>query len=407
MHGLPKPTSGRRSLILSPKEEAYILGLTIHTGLNNQQIQSIFSHLERTVNHREIGYIRNRHGRYAQLEPASEVQIKELMKLYNQLVLKMRELKLVPTARQDELGILAQEAMISAISVFNNPSIKFKSEIFIVNMCIAWTYLLHAYYLDLGIDIRYKNKNGEIIKTRHGQEKLMDLDGCLSHSKCPLDSGSKNNLLILIEIRHEIEHRGSDKIDKFLASKFQANSLNFNRYISSLLGEEYEIASRLPFSLQMSEFVFDKDLKAKKEATIPKELVVVQEAFENRLTFEEYNDSNYSYRIHILPRTANRKGGADEILQIARSEEDISKVATVILKHAEKPKYYQREVLDYVHSRGYPHFNKHHFQLFWKSIEAKKRGKGYGVLIKTQWYWYDSILEPVLKHCEMNSQIYS
>lgn len=404
---MPKPTSGRRSLILSPKEEAHILGLTIHTDLNNQQIQSIFSHLERTVNHREIGYIRNRHGRYEQLEPASKVQIEEFMKLYNKLVLKMRELKFVPSARRDELGVLAQEAMISAISVFNNPSIKFKSEIFIVNICIAWTYLLHAYYLDLGVDIRYKNKNGEILKTRYGQEKFIDLDRCLSHPICPLDSGSKNNLLFLIEIRHEIEHRGSDQIDKFLAPKFQANSLNFNRYISSLLGEEYEIATRLPFSIQMSEFVFDKALKAKKEATLPKELVVVQQAFESRLTYDEYNDSNYAYRIHILPRAANRIGGADEILQIARSEEDISKVATVILKHAEKPKFYQREVLDYVHSSGYPRFNQHHFQQFWKSIEAKKKGKGYGVLIKTQWFWYETIFEPVLKHCEMNSRIYS
>ncbi|GJM00568.1 MAG: hypothetical protein DHS20C07_22470 [Methyloligella sp.] len=392
---------------MSPKEEAEILGLTIHTDLNNQQIQSIFSHLERTVNHREIGFIRNRQGRYAELQPASETQIKECLMRYHQLLLKMRELKFVPSARRDELGILAQEAMISAISVFNNPSIKFKSEIFIVNICIAWTYLLHAHYLDLGEDIRYKNKKGEIVKTRHGQEKLIDLGGCLSHSKCPLDSGTKNNLLFLIEIRHEIEHRGSDQIDQSLASKFQANSLNFNRYISSLLGKEYEIATKLPFSLQMSEFVFDKDLKSRKEVTLPKELVVVQEAFESHLTYDEYNDPHYAYRIHILPRTANRKGGADEILKIARSDEDISKVATVILKDAEKAKYFQREVLDYVHSRGYPKFNKHHFQQFWKSIEAKKKGKGYGVWIKSQWFWYDTIFEPVLKHCEMNQRFYT
>ena len=407
INGLPQPASGRRSLILSPKEEAEILGLTIYTDFNNQQIQSIFSHLERTVNHREIGFIRNRQGRYAELQPASEDQIKEFLIRYHQLALKMRELKFVPSARRDQLGILAQEAMISAISVFNNPSIKFKSEIFIVNICIAWTYLMHAHYLDLGEDIRYKNKYGEIVKTRHGQEKLIDLGGCLSHSKCPLDNGTKNNLLFLIEIRHEIEHRGSDQIDKSLAPKFQANSLNFNRYIGSLLGKEYEIATKLPFSLQMSDFVFDKGLKSRKEVALPKELVVVQEAFESLLTYEEYNDPHYAYRIHILPRTANRKGGADEILQIAKSDEDISKVATVILKDAEKAKYYQREVLDYVHNRGYPKFNQYHFQEFWRSIEAKNKGKGYGVWIKKQWFWYDTIFEPVLKHCEMNAKLYS
>jgi len=37
----------------------------------------------------------------------------------------------------------------------------FKSEIYVVLMIIAWTYLLHAYYRDKKIDYRYfEEKNG-------------------------------------------------------------------------------------------------------------------------------------------------------------------------------------------------------------------------------------------------------
>ena len=54
-----------------------------------------------------------------------------------------------------ELIKKSQEAALSAISIFNNPNITFKSETFIVLMIISWTYLLHAYYKKNNIDYRY------------------------------------------------------------------------------------------------------------------------------------------------------------------------------------------------------------------------------------------------------------
>ncbi len=44
-----------------------------------------------------------------------------------------------------ELLTKSREAMLSAVGIFNNPSIKFKSETFIVLVIIAWTYLMHAF----------------------------------------------------------------------------------------------------------------------------------------------------------------------------------------------------------------------------------------------------------------------
>lgn len=45
-----------------------------------------------------------------------------------------------------ELIYKSKEAMLSAVQIYNNPLIKFKSEIFIVIAIISWTYLMHAYY---------------------------------------------------------------------------------------------------------------------------------------------------------------------------------------------------------------------------------------------------------------------
>lgn len=45
-----------------------------------------------------------------------------------------------------ELVKKAREAMLTAVQIYNNPQIEFKSELFIVTTVIAWTYLLHAYF---------------------------------------------------------------------------------------------------------------------------------------------------------------------------------------------------------------------------------------------------------------------
>ena len=59
-----------------------------------------------------------------------------------------------------ELVKKSREAAIAAVQIFNNPSMLFKSELFIVLMVIAWTYLLHAYYKKKCIDYRYVAKEG-------------------------------------------------------------------------------------------------------------------------------------------------------------------------------------------------------------------------------------------------------
>jgi hypothetical protein len=66
-----------------------------------------------------------------------------------------------------ELLTKSREAMLSAVQIFNNPNIQFKSESFIILSNIAWMYLLHAYYRDKKIEYRYHN----VVKTRKRYDK--------------------------------------------------------------------------------------------------------------------------------------------------------------------------------------------------------------------------------------------
>ena len=129
----------------------------------------------------------------------------------------------------------------------------FKSEIYIVLMIIAWTYLLHAYYRDKNTDYRYfKEKNGhkKYDRTKRGAFKYWELERCLNDSKCPVDKDTANNLRFLIGLRHEVEHQMTTQIDDYLSARFQACCLNYNKYTKQFFGEKYGVDRYLAFSLQ-------------------------------------------------------------------------------------------------------------------------------------------------------------
>ena len=112
--------------------------------------------------------------------------------------------------KKTELLIKSREAMMSAVQLYNNPQITFKSETFITLAIIAWTYLLHAFYANEGIDYRYfhnKGKKKVYDKTKHGAYKHWELERCLDCQDSPIDSITASNLKFLIGIRHEIEQK--------------------------------------------------------------------------------------------------------------------------------------------------------------------------------------------------------
>ena len=154
-----------------------------------------------------------------------------------------------------ELLTKSREAMLSAVGIYNNPSIKFKSETFIVLAIIAWTYLMHAYYKKLGIDYRFYSMHGRrkrYDRTKYGAKKSWELERCLDDNRCPVNAETKTNLKFLIGLRHEIEHQMTTRIDDAVSAKFQACCLNYDATIRALFGDSYKISKDLSVSIQMS-----------------------------------------------------------------------------------------------------------------------------------------------------------
>ncbi len=101
-----------------------------------------------------------------------------------------------------ELLTKSREAMLTAVQIFNNPNIQFKSESYIVLSIIAWTYLLHAHFKGNKIEYRYYEQQGQrkkFDKTKRGAYKYWELERCLNDANCPIDNVAKSNLKFLIE----------------------------------------------------------------------------------------------------------------------------------------------------------------------------------------------------------------
>jgi hypothetical protein len=323
------------------------------------------------------------------------------------------------TARNRKIGSIktelltkSREAMLTAVQIFNNPNIQFKSESFIVLSNISWTYLLHAYYRTKKIEYRYFEQHGSrkrFDKTKKGAYKFWELERCLNDNNCPIDNIAKSNLKFLIGLRHEIEHQMTTKIDDYLSARFQACCLNYNKYIKELFEEKLGIDKHLSFSLQFSSIDEEHANQLKEFKDLPKNIATYINGFDENIPEEEYNDMRYSYRVLYVPKSANRKGQADKVIEFLPANspeaEKLNK-EYVIIKEREKPKYLPSRILDIMHEKGFAKFGMHQHTQLWKEKDAKDSGKGFGTQVANAWYWYQNWVDEVEKHCLENGEKY-
>ncbi len=306
--------------------------------------------------------------------------------------------------RGDELLIKAREAMISAVHTFNSAGLTFRAELFIVSAIIAWTYLMHAWFKREGIDYRYtKNQNGEKVvqKTPSGAEKYWELGQCLKHARAPIEQGAKDNLNLLLEIRHEIEHRSTSRIDDALSAKLQACCINFNDAIKSMFGAQYALERRLPIALQFVTFSPDQRAILKKAGSLPRNVETMMENYEQKLTPEQLADPRFAFRVFMVHKTANRAPGADLAVEIIQPGSDIAEKFNMALKEVEKKKYLPQAIVDAMKDEGWDLFNMHSHTQLWKRLNAKDPAKGYGAIAVGQtWCWYETWLNRVREECQ-------
>ena len=308
--------------------------------------------------------------------------------------------------RKRELLCKSREAMLSAVQIYNNPHITFKSESFITLAVIAWTYLLHAYYANNNVDYRYYDKKGKrkfYQRTKHGAYKHWELERCLNEKNCPLDSDTVNNLKFLIGIRHEIEHQMTNKIDDAISAKIQACSINYNYYIKVLFDEKFGVDQELGLSIQFSPLREEQKNALLNNNHISSNIHHFIMSFEDSLTFDEIQNTHYAYRVVFTRIDGKRKNSAtDEVITFLNADDPRAKdlnTKYAVVKEMEKKKYLSRDVVQIMKDEGYTWFTVGMMTKYWKNTLGKR--DQYGIYVtKTQWMWYENWLPVIREFCE-------
>ena len=305
-----------------------------------------------------------------------------------------------------ELIKKSRESALAAVQIYNNPTITFKAESFIVLTIISWTYLLHAYYRSKKIEYRYFDIRGAVRrykKTKNGAYKHWELEKCLNCIDSPIDKDTTNNLKFLIGLRHEIEHQMTSRIDDILSARFQAACLNYNKYVVQLFGEKFSISKHLSFSLQFSTINTEQKELLEDHRELPANILSYIKSFDDNLTEDEYNSAEYAYRVLFVPKLVNHKGQADRVIEFLKSDsplaEGINKEYAVI-KETEKKKYLPSKIVEMMRREGFDSFGMYQHTQLWKRKDAKNPANNYGTKVEGTWYWYERWVDEVRKYCE-------
>jgi len=371
-------------LRISDREVALIKGIMAHRSYNDQEIQAIFSYLDRNINHREIGFIRRgTKARYSTVAAAPAAEIDELLYHYSKIAALADRLGFCD---MDEISAQVHksiEIMKTAILVYNNNVLVTRSETFIVLAVIAWTYLLHAKFKRAGIEPVYRDEGGKPMMIE-GRPRFWELSHCINHSQAELTSGEKNNLAYIIAIRNEVEHRSHEDINADVQSKLQATALNFLRYAKTKFGAKFDFSHDLSFTIQLQALTLQSPNMVKGQGAVAKSVAAVNALLETPMSSADFNDPDYAFRVYVVPKVTNNSKKADQ----AVSYSPVGSNVEIAIKHVERPKFRMTEVLAMLAEEGVPNVNQYTFMKAWKSEDLKNPAKGLAVELGGQWFWY-------------------
>jgi hypothetical protein len=213
--------------------------------------------------------------------------------------------------------------------------------------------------------------------------------------------GEKDNLAFLLELRHEIEHRSTNRIDDAVSAKLQACCINFNDAIKRLFGPQYGLERRLPIALQFVAFSPDQRALLKKAGSLPRHIEMMMEGFQEQLSAEQQADPRFAYRVALVPRTASRTSSADEAIEFVRAgSEEAEQINRILIKEVDKRKYLPSEVVAIMKAEGWPKFMMDSHTRLWKRLDGKNPAKGYGsISLGKQWGWNEIWLNRVREDC--------
>lgn len=299
-------------LRISDAEIALMKGLVVHEKLNDQQVLAIFSHLSRNINSREMGWIRNGGTpRYKAIKAASAEEVQDFLEQYSKVEEAAERIGIYKVSDEELSAYQALDYARSAVAIFNNNTLLARSQIFIVLMVVAWTYLAHARLRKEGIEPIYKDNTGDPVLI-DGKPKHWELSYRITRPELALSDGEKNNLRFITLLRNEIEHRSTEDINDEVQSKLQANALNFVRVARASFGRRFDLSRDFSFAIQLQALKAKQTSPLKSSKGLSKSVAAVNALVEKEMSSAQFNDPEYAFRVYVVPKVVNNEKKSDQ-----------------------------------------------------------------------------------------------
>ena len=248
----------------------------------------------------------------------------------------------------------AKESILTAVQIYNNPTIEFKSGSFIPLLFIGFTSLFHAIFER--DNINYEERSTRV--TFDSKPFLFDLTKCIKtynnkyrkkHKKEFLE-GLKINIDFLTPLRNDIEHRYCPLIDLDLYSSCQRALINFEEVMIKEFGIDNSLKTSLAMSLNFSSKISTESINAIKKhseenydylrKTIKEQLT--------KLSEEDLNNQHAFFNVFIIPKKVKKESQSSCIEYIHLDKlKDIEDLENKIISYIpDKDKIKGNEVCD-------------------------------------------------------------
>lgn len=261
----------------------------------------------------------------------------------------------------DERLLRAREAMCLAVHVFNSPTTHFKSEMFSVLANIAWTYLMHEFYVRKGVTIADATGYSP------------SLSKLLKRSDCPLSHGIKQNLDDLKQIRDTVEHRLLGRSDPTWFTLFQACCLNFDKVLCELFGEHLSLKAELSFALQFAKLNIDQIAMVEQYA-VPQHIEALDARLRSSRTEEELADLEYRFQVVYTLDSATK--GQANIRFLVPGSDEAEAIRNILVKHKPADEIYPHKpgrVCELVAQRSGKRFTGHNHTQAWRKFKVRPK----------------------------------
>ena len=274
----------------------------------------------------------------------------------------------------------SRDSALLAVEVFNKPRASFRTQTYITLMIIAWTRLLHAYFLkNRGEKHYYKEKGSTRYELVDGERKAWELTTCIKEYG-ELSSSCVSNLKFFIGLRNKIEHRHIDNktFDMKIFGECQSLLYNYENEITKIFGAEYALHESLAFALQFSMLRSEEQQQSNKRVLSKEmsDLTGFIENFRSKITDEDYDSLEYSVKLIQIPKLSggSRNDLAVEFLNWNKlspeEKEEVSKVNAIIREKTVTRTAKNHDcikamaVVSKVQLKGYTDFNSYDLKLF-------------------------------------------